>query len=274
VLAQCWAWESGNAEDHQWVKEYLTTSASFSGNGNGIKLGGNGTGGSSVGVHYAYDCIAFGCDKSGSTKGFDCNSHKDGHVLIGCLGFDNGYDFMFESGGSTTKTFYYNNVCLGGQEICVGTDDYNAVNSAPSKNGWTNNLTEGVSKDDYISLDEDDALMPRSYDGSYPRKFGRLASDSKMINAGSIQYELPDATLFDPLREVIADYTFLKHEVVGDQRDLGPYEYKPATPTAISNVNGNANGNFNVAPVKVLKNGRFLIEKNGKAYNAQGQIIF
>ncbi len=274
ILAQCWAWESGNAEDHQWVKEYLTTSASFSGNGNGIKLGGNGTGGSSVGVHYAYDCIAFGCDKSGSTKGFDCNSHKDGHVLIGCLGFDNGYDFMFESGGSTTKTFYYNNVCLGGQEICVGTDDYNALNSEPSKNGWTNHLTTGVSKDDYLSLDEDDALMPRSYDGSYPRKFGRLASDSKMINAGSTQYELPDGTLFDPLREVIADYPFLKHEVVGDQRDLGPYEYKPTTPTAIINVNGNANGDFNVAPVKVFKNGRFLIEKNGKAYNAQGQIIF
>lgn len=49
ILAECWAWESGNAADHLWVKEYFDGSASFSGNGNGIKLGGNGTGGSSQG---------------------------------------------------------------------------------------------------------------------------------------------------------------------------------------------------------------------------------
>jgi hypothetical protein len=71
ILAECWAWESGNKEDHLWVKDYLDTSASFSGNGNGIKLGGNGTGGSSQGSHYAYRCIAFGCDISSSVKGFD-----------------------------------------------------------------------------------------------------------------------------------------------------------------------------------------------------------
>nr|MCR4665428.1 hypothetical protein [Paludibacteraceae bacterium] len=127
ILAECWAWESGNSEDHQWVKDYLDTSASFSGNGNGIKLGGNGTGGNSQGIHYAYRCIAFGCDISSSVKGFDCNNHKGGHVLVGCLAFDNSYDYMFESGGSDANTFYYNNVCFGRQEICVGTDDYNAV---------------------------------------------------------------------------------------------------------------------------------------------------
>ena len=66
ILAECWAWESGNAADHLWVKEYFDGSASFSGNGNGIKLGGNGTGGSSKGVHYAYRCVAFGCDITSS----------------------------------------------------------------------------------------------------------------------------------------------------------------------------------------------------------------
>jgi len=218
VLAECWAWESGNAADHTWVKEYLDGSASFSGNGNGIKLGGNGTGGSSKGVHYAYNCIAFGCDKSGSVKGFDCNSHKDGHVLVGCLAFDNGYDYMFESGGSTTATFFYNNVCLGKQEICVGTDNYNAITSPMSKNGWTNHLVTGISKDDYVSLSEDDALLPRSIDGSLPRRFGRLLSDSKLVDAGSAQYDMP--------AELLADFPFLQQEVYGASRDLGPYELK------------------------------------------------
>ena len=267
VLAQCWAWESGNAEDHTWVKEYLNTSASFSGNGNGIKLGGNGTGGSSKGIHYAYDCIAFGCDKSGSTKGFDCNSHKDGHVLIGCLGFDNGYDFMFESGGSDAKTYYYNNVCLGRQEACVGTDDYNAISSPMSKDGWTNHLVTGISKDDYITLDEEDALLPRSIDGSYPRRFGRLAADSKLIDAGSSDYDIPEGTDFDPLREVTADYPFLKHVSNGNARDLGPFERLTGV-SAITVVRGSAVGK---TLRKYTKNGRLIIEKDGQQYNGIGQ---
>ena len=267
VLAQCWAWESGNAEDHTWVKEYLNTSASFSGNGNGIKLGGNGTGGSSKGIHYAYDCIAFGCDKSGSTKGFDCNSHKDGHVLIGCLGFDNGYDFMFESGGSDAKTYYYNNVCLGRQEACVGTDDYNAISSPMSKDGWTNHLVTGISKDDYITLDEEDALLPRSIDGSYPRRFGRLAADSKLIDAGSSDYDIPEGTDFDPLREVTADYPFLKHVSNGNARDLGPFERLTGV-SAITVVSGSAVGK---TLRKYTKNGRLIIEKDGQQYNGIGQ---
>ena len=267
VLAQCWAWESGNAEDHTWVKEYLNTSASFSGNGNGIKLGGNGTGGSSKGIHYAYDCIAFGCDKSGSTKGFDCNSHKDGHVLIGCLGFDNGYDFMFESGGSDAKTYYYNNVCLGRQEACVGTDDYNAISSPMSKDGWTNHLVTGISKDDYITLDEEDALLPRSIDGSYPRRFARLAADSKLIDAGSSDYDIPEGTDFDPLREVTADYPFLKHVSNGNARDLGPFERLTGV-SAITVVRGSAVGK---TLRKYTKNGRLIIEKDGQQYNGIGQ---
>jgi len=218
ILAECWAWDSGKAEDHQWVKQYIKKSGnmSFSGNGNGIKLGGNGTGGSSKGVHYAYNCIAFNCNASSSVKGFDCNSHKDGHVIVGCLGFNNSYDFMFESGGSQTKTFFYNNICLGQQEICVGTDDYNAIVTPKAEKGWTNNLVTDFGYDDFISLDEQDALLPRAIDGSLPRRFGRLAADSKLIDKGNADYDMP-ASLLD-------DFPFLRRTVVGKARDLGPYE--------------------------------------------------
>ena len=257
ILAECWAWESGNAEDHTWVKEYLTTSASFSGNGNGIKLGGNGSGGSSQGIHYAYNCIAFGCDKSGSVKGFDCNSHKGGHVLVGCLGFDNGYDFMFESGGSDANTKYYNNICLGRQEICVGSDDYNAIASAMSKNGWTNHLVTGIGKDDFVSLDEEDALMPRSLDGSLPRRFGRLAPDSKMIDMGSVSYDIPESLL--------QDFPFLRRTYTGKQRDLGPYE----RPGEV--YNGISTAKVTLTKAKYLQKGRMVIEKDGQQYSPTGQ---
>ena len=240
VLAECWAWESGKAADHLWVKDYIqkSSSMSFSGNGNGIKLGGNGTGGSSKGIHYAFNCIAFGNNNSSSVKGFDCNSHKDGHVLVGCLAFDNSYDYMFESGGSDANTRYYNNVCLGKQEIDVGYDDYNAITAPMSKNGWTNHLVTGISSDDYLSLDEDEALLPRDIYGGLPRKFGRLTADpeNRLVDAGNASYE-EDMPVW---QQLVADFPFLARTVTGSARDLGPYERPDNTTTSLNTLAGNA----------------------------------
>ena len=269
ILAECWAWESGKPEDHLWVKDYITksSSTSFSGNGNGIKLGGNGTGGSSKGIHYAFNCIAFGCNKSSSVKGFDCNSHKDGHVLVGCLAFDNSYDYMFEGGGSDANTRYFNNVCLGKQEIDVGYDDYNALTAPMSKNGWTNHLVTGISADDYISLDEDDALLPRDIYGGLPRKFGRLTADpeNKLVDAGN--EDLDDVN--GVWQQLVQDFPFLARTITGNARDLGPYERPDNTTTAISAVNGSTVDKT----LKVMRNGRLVIMKNGILYNAQGQAL-
>ena len=78
----------------------------------------------------------------------------------------------------------------------------------------------------------------------------------------------------DTERENVRSVTIQQEGANGGARIYEMYITVPNTETGINNVNGNANGNFNIAPVKVLKNGRFVIEKNGKAYNAQGQIIF
>lgn len=267
ILAECWAWESGKADDHKWVKDYLDTSASFSGNGNGIKLGGNGEGGNSEGVHYTFNCIAFGCNKNGSVKGFDCNSHKGGHVLVGCLGFDNGYDYMFESGGSDSKTFYYNNVCLGKQEILVGYNDYNALTAPMSKNGWTNHLVTGISADDYVTLDAIDAELPRDIYGGMPRRFGRLTADPEnpLIDTGNADLDNVNGVW----QKLVAEFPFLERKKTGSARDLGPYERVANTNNAISTVSGSAADK----PLKTMHNGRLVIMKNGVHYNAQGQAI-
>ena len=267
VLVECWAWESGKAEDHLWVKDYLDTSASFSGNGNGIKLGGNGEGGSSKGIHYAFNCIAFGCNKSSSVKGFDCNSHKDGHVLVGCLGFGNSYDYMFESGGSDANTKYYNNVCLGKQEIDVGYDDYNALTAPMSKNGWINHLITGISADDYISLDEDDAMAPRDIYGGMPRRFGRLTADpeNKLVDAGNA--DLDDVN--NVWQGLVAEFPFLARTITGNARDLGPYE-RPSSTTGIS-VTSQSSADKQVKTCKYFMDGRLVIVKDGQRYNSVGQ---
>ena len=264
ILAECWAWDSGKAEDHLWVKDYIHKSGnmSFSGNGNGIKLGGNGTGGSSQGVHYAYNCIAFNCNAGSSVKGFDCNSHKGGHVIIGCLAFNNSYDYMFESGGSQEHTYYYNNVCLGRQEISVGTDDYNAIATPMSKNGWSNHLVTGIGEDDFISLDEEDALKPRAIDGSLPRRFGRLAADSRMIDAGTTEHDLP--------ADLVADFPFLKRNITGTTRDLGPYERPAGSGSAIVSTKEEQNGAA-VTVRKTVRGKRIIIEKGHQKFNLMGQ---
>ena len=277
ILAECWAWKSGEASDHLWVKDYLDTSASFSGNGNGIKLGGNGEGGSSKGIHYAFNCIAFGCNKSSSVKGFDCNSHKGGHVLVGCLGFDNSYDYMFESGGSDEKTKYYNNVCLGKQEIMVGYDDYNALTSALD-NGWTNHLVTGISADNYITLDEDDALLPRDIYGGMPRRFGRLVPSSSYVDKWGVTIEDPNPLIdagnadLDNVNNVweglVAEFPFLARTITGDARDLGPYERPDNTATAIKAIDASQK---TVKTCKYFMDGRLVIVKDGQRYNGLGQ---
>ena len=273
VLAECWAWSAGIASDHTWVKDFITksSSASFSGNGNGIKLGGNGTGGSSEGIHYVFNSIAFGHNQGSSVKGFDCNSHKGGHVLVGCLAFDNSYDYMFESGGSDANTKYYNNVCLGKQEIDVGYDDYNALAAPMQKNGWSNHLTTGAGADDYLSLDEDDAMLPRDIYGGLPRKFGRLASDSKLIDAGSASFEEDHTTNIGKVwQQLVQDFPFLKRTITGNARDLGPYE-RPGQATGI--CSSTAPDRTLSVLRKVMENGRIVIVKDGHRYNTQGQRI-
>lgn len=265
VIAECWAWMPANAEDHLWVKEYLTPPQDFKGNGNGIKLGGNGTGGSSKGTHYVYNSIAFGC----KDKGFDENNHGDGHKLIGCLAFNNGgYSFMFKA-VNPSKTWFYNNVCLGTQEIKTGcTDDYNAIIS-PADKGWTNHLKTGadeVSEDNYISLEEEDALALRDIHGGLPRRFGRLNADPEnpLVDAGNASYDDEDPVW----QQLIADYPFLKRTVTGSARDLGPYERPASNPTAVNAIKTMDN---DTKTRKYFMDGQLIIVKGGERYNALGQ---
>ncbi len=209
-MYECWAWGSGRASNFDWVE----ASGSFQGNGNGIKLGGNGTGGSSKGIHECWNCVAFNNNKTGSVKGFDQNSHGDGNLVVNCLGFGNGYDFMFEKNGNNCT--FYNNVCFGKIETSSGSvDSHNAMLST-TDNAWSNHVIRNFSTADYVSLSEDDAKAPRGDDGSLPTQFARLKSGSALIDAGK-----------NGLRPAIwseSAYSFLVQPIYGTGRDLGPYE--------------------------------------------------
>lgn len=118
----------------------------------------------------------------------------------------------------------------------------------------------GIGADDFVSLDEDDALMPRAIDGSLPRRFARLAADSKMVDAGDASHDIPESLL--------ADFPFLRRTISGLQRDMGPYE-RPSSTDAVSGLN--SAGVETGLPKKYLQNGQLIIENDGRRYNVMGQ---
>ncbi len=183
TLIDCWTWRSGVAQ----------------GNGNGFKLGGNGTGGDSLGTHVARRCIAFGHKVNGFTQ----NSHKDGLVVEHCLSFGNGtsgYNYFMEGTLNSGKSnVFRNNVSIPRSGVNGGgfINDNLAVQE---NNTW--NLAVTANAADYVSLLEAVAGAERQPDGSLPQGFGRLVYGSDLIDRGVV--------VGDPFG--------------GSAPDLGPYE--------------------------------------------------
>ena len=134
------------------------------------------------------------------------------------------------------------------------------------KDGWTNHLVTGISADDYITLDEDDALLPRDIYGGLPRRFGRLTADpeNKLVDAGNA--ELDDVN--NVWQGLVAEFPFLERKITGTARDLGPYERPDSNPTAIETVKTTTK---DVKTRKYFMDGRLIIVKDGQRYNSLGQ---
>jgi hypothetical protein len=137
-----------------------------------------------------------------------------------------------------------------------------------SKNGWTNHLVTSVSQDDYLSLDEDEAMKPRDIYGGLPRKFGRLVYDSNMIDAGDTTFE----ESLEVWQQLVSDFPFLQRAVKGNARDIGPYEASYDTSSAIVITTVKASP-ADAKCKKAIHNARIVIKKDGHYYNIQGQKI-
>lgn len=165
VISNCWTWKSGVGQ----------------GNGNGFKLGGNGTGGDSKGTHYAYNSVAFGHKVNGFTQ----NSHKDGLVVQHCLSFGNGnsgYNYFMEGSlNSGKQNIFRNNVSI--PRSGVNTGGFIADNNpVQQNNAWNLSITANAA--DYLSLLEAAAKAARNPDGNLPGGFARLIAGSDLIDQG------------------------------------------------------------------------------------------
>ena len=156
----CWAFRAGN---NYW------NDASFAGNGNGFKVGGNGA----QANHKLTNCVSFG----NVAKGFDQNNNTGGITFYNCTAYNNG-TYNFALGGplnSGQQHVLKNNISLGASN--------SIANATQANNSWSTGLS--VSAADFASLDVALATAARSPDGSLPNNaLFKLAPSSKLINAG------------------------------------------------------------------------------------------
>jgi hypothetical protein len=193
-MDSCWTWDNGEKADFGGV----------AGNGNGFKLGGNGTGGNSTGTHVVTNCIAFNIQ----VRAFDQNSHQGGVIVRNCLAFNSSYSFMFEKSFSSSAVQEFTNCAEFGH---TGAEAYEFVSGTTSTTDtWTLGITPSSS--DYETINVDSARAPREADGSLPKNgFCKLKSTSSLIDKGT---------------SVGLAYS-------GSAPDVGPFEYVSTT-TAVN----------------------------------------
>jgi pectate disaccharide-lyase len=181
-ISNCWAFHNGDQTDFDaiYLEKMGKKMSSYSGNGNGFKLGGNGTGGNSVGTHVVKNCVSFDHNFR-SKKGFDQNSHKGGVRILNSLAWGNGYNFMFEDDpDSGSKNEFSNNVSLLAK-TSLGMEF--SSSALLTNNSWQLPVT--VDAGDFVDMAEAAATAPRQADGSLPNNgFARLVANSDLIDKG------------------------------------------------------------------------------------------
>jgi hypothetical protein len=188
TLEGCWAFRNGY--------DLWGVGAGWTGNGNGFKLGGEGT----PAEHLLTNSIAFG----NRSKGFDQNNGDAGQTMVNCTSYHNGAaNFSFYETPSKGPRLYHlliNCVSFGG-----GALTNLAANTVALSNSWQIASTTAA---DFASLDTSVATNARAADYSLPtNNLFRLVAGSDLIDRG-LNVGLP---------------------FQGSAPDLGAFEFAPPT---------------------------------------------
>ena len=249
TITNCWQWHSGDGVDFMTFFTAKTGgSGSFQGNGNGLKLGGDGAGGPSLGIHVVANCVAFNNRFKSNGNGITQNSHHDGQIIYNTLSFSNAaYNFFFEDAQSSGKPLVFKNCAAFWKSGTAANSATNpAVTEFPSgtvdqNNAW--NLPVSATPADFVDLSETAAGAAREANGSLPNNgFARLVSSSDLINKGT-NVGIPFS---------------------GAAPDLGAFEFStngvPQAPSAFVPANcGPTNGGFRLSASGFTGHGAVVI---------------
>ena len=208
--------------------------AGWSGNGNGFKLGGEGT----AAEHNLTNCVAFG----NRSKGFDHNNGDAGQTMVNCTSYGNGganFSF-FETPSKGTRLF---NLLINCAAYSGGALTNLAANSVLISNSWQ---LVTVSAADFASLDTSVATNTRNADYSLPvTALFRLSAPSRLIDRG-VNVGLP---------------------FTGARPDLGAFEFTASVPAFVPTACGVTNGSFRVSLGGLTAHGAVVIYASSNLVN-------
>jgi len=172
LITNCWAFRA--ATNVFWD---AATNKVFNGNGNGFKLGGNGTGT----PHRLVNCLSFG----NSAWGVDQNNNADGQTVDQNTVWNNGSGAInlnhlgSQYGTLQSSHVVRNNVAIG--SVTIGsTATYPSIQMS---NTWQ--VLSNVNTNDFLSTDFTWAMAPRRDDGGLPENpFLRPVPAGRLVDKG------------------------------------------------------------------------------------------
>lgn len=184
----CWAFRNGY--------DLWSAGAGWVGNGNGFKLGGEGT----PAEHFLTNCVAFG----NRSKGFDHNNGDAGQTMVNCTSASNGEaNYSFYETPSKGSRLY--NLLINCVSYAGGALTNLAANTVATSNSWQGAT---VTAADFLNLNTTMATNARNSDFTLTtNNLFRLAAGSDLIDRGA-NVGLPFA---------------------GNAPDLGAFEFVPAS---------------------------------------------
>ena len=169
VMENCWAFSNGY---NLWG--YAGT---WTGNGNGFKLGGEGT----PAEHLLTNCVTFG----NRSKGFDHNNGDAGQTMVNCTGYSNGVTLAkpnFSFPETPTKGIRLYNLLINCVSFAGGALYDLDPTTVQYSNSWQ---VATVTAADFASLDVSVATNPRNADFTLPvNNLFRIAAGSDLIDRG------------------------------------------------------------------------------------------
>ncbi|WMJ72013.1 right-handed parallel beta-helix repeat-containing protein [Cytophagaceae bacterium ABcell3] len=165
TIENCWVFGNGDAS-------VFGNPEGFRGNGNGIKLGGDGV----PGDHIVIRNLAF----DNKDKGFDHNNNSGALTLLHNTAYNNGRNYYFPNDPSdgSKRHIYRNN--LSAVSNVIASLSPNAIEEG---NSWQ--VSSEVTEDEFLSVNTALAKSPRQPDGSLPEiDLLRPKPSSFLINAG------------------------------------------------------------------------------------------
>jgi len=168
LITNCWAFRQGTN---------IFGDTAWEGNGNGFKLGGNGTGT----PHRLVNCLSFG----NSAWGVDQNNNADGQTVDQNTVWNNGsgainLNHLSTGGPLQSSHVVRNNVAIG--TVTIGsTATYPSIQMS---NTWQ--VLTNVNTNDFLSADYTWALAPRRDDGGLPENpFLRPVPTGRLVDQGA-----------------------------------------------------------------------------------------